>query len=263
VPSTGAIRNLLALSLLAPRRVSVDIYTRSRNTPSNLRAMPPPRPCLKAQLGSESDPLPFASRPKGLLSPHVHFPPTPALTSTHFADSPRTYDRAPITISPNLCALPERGGRMYSPTSESWNLAQGAGCYFQLKACETGTPDFSGAHIAATSPPLFIPDLSSEFDESSDESDGQVTTPDPSPMIPPIPTHFTDHTQLSPIPHARSQETINNALSFLPYPPELVKEKRRKRRNQSRSLLGVGASHRIKHIDAFAEPALDGCLGGF
>jgi len=144
---------------------------------------------------------------------------------------------------------------MYIPTSESWTLTQGDRCYFHPRAHEA--IELSGAHIAA---PPFVPDLSSE----SDDSDAQVVTPpDPSPMIPPISAHFTPntqhHTQHSQIPHAHLQEAIDNALSFLPHAAEPVEKKQRKRR----SLSSLGASHRIKGIEAFTEPALDGCLGGF
>jgi len=225
--------------------------------------MPPRRPCLKAELRSELDPLPFASCPKVFLSPHVHFPPSPTLTSTYVADSPWTYDRAPIAIPPNSCELPERGGRMYTQTSESWNLKQRKGSYFHPRAYEACELEPPGAYITAPSPPLLIPDLSSE----SDESDGAVVTPpDPTTMIPPISAHFAHHSQLSPILYACSQEKIDNALSFLPHPPEpgKDKEKERRRRSSSRPRLEARTYRpNIKSLDVFAEPALDGCLGGF
>jgi len=225
--------------------------------------MPLPRPCLKAELHTETDPLPFASCPKVLLSPHVHFPPSPTLTSTYMADSPWTYDRAPITISPNSCELPERGGRMYTQTSENWNLKQRKGSYFHPRAYEVCESEPPGAPIAAPSPPLLIPDLSSE----SDESDGAVvTTPDSSTMIPSISAHFAQHSQHSPIPHACSQDKIDNAFSFLPHPPEPMKDKKKgRRRSSSRSQPEAGTYRwNTKSMDAFAEPALDdGCLGGF
>jgi len=48
-------------------------------------------------------------------SPKVHFPPSTSLTSTYTAHSSSVYDRTPIKVSPNACALPERGcpGRTY------------------------------------------------------------------------------------------------------------------------------------------------------
>jgi hypothetical protein len=46
----------------------------------------------------------------------VHFPPSPALTSTFACHSSTVYDRSPIVVVPNTCALPERGcpGRTYA-----------------------------------------------------------------------------------------------------------------------------------------------------
>ncbi|KAF8903050.1 hypothetical protein CPB85DRAFT_1438499 [Mucidula mucida] len=41
----------------------------------------------------------------------VHFPSSPLLTRTFDAPS---YDRTPIVVAPNSCALPERGGRCYN-----------------------------------------------------------------------------------------------------------------------------------------------------
>jgi len=219
--------------------------------------MPHYRSCLKIQLGYESDPLPFASCPKLLISPHVHFPPTPSLTSTHIADSPRTYDRAPISISPNLCALPERGGRVYTPASEHRNHKQGEGCYFQSRAYEACTVEFPDTNISTP-----LPELSLE----SDESDSQPITPlDLNPMIPPI-AHLIYHTQnQTRLSRTHSQETIDNALSFLPFPLKQMDENGRKKTScSSMSRIGARVSLRnIKSSDAFEAPALDGCLGGF
>lgn len=59
-----------------------------------------------------NNPLPFAySRIPPFDSPHVHFPPTPILTRIEMTHSPFSYDRKPILVSPNACALPDRGER--------------------------------------------------------------------------------------------------------------------------------------------------------
>jgi hypothetical protein len=225
----------------------------------------PPRPCLKPLLGSESsspEHLPFALYPKVLSSPHVHFPPTPTLTSTHPAYSPLTYDRAPIAVTPNSCALPERGGRMYTSPSESWTLRQAKGSYFHPQAYEACEPEPYVAPTAPSTLPQLILDLSSE----SDESDGPIITlPDSSSFTSPISLHFTHShgTRHSPIPHAQSLEQLDNALYFLPHPPSPVKDmhKGRKRRSLSRPRLKEETSRRdVGGSDAFA---LDGCLGGF
>ncbi|KAF9238691.1 hypothetical protein BU15DRAFT_88311 [Melanogaster broomeanus] len=39
----------------------------------------------------------------------VRFPPSPTLTRTYTAYSSMAYDRSPIIVAPNVCALPERG----------------------------------------------------------------------------------------------------------------------------------------------------------
>lgn len=227
-----------------------------------------PRPCLKL-LSSESspEPLPFAFYPKVLASPHVHFPPTPILASTHAAYSPLTYDRAPIAVVPNLCALPERGGRMYtSSSSESWNLRQIKGSYFHPRAYEACEPEPSVVPIASSTPPQLIPDLSSS---ESEESDGSTTTTSDShvPKSPiPLPYGHPLNIQCSPIPRANSLEKLDNALYFLPHPPSPVRDlhKRRRRRSLSRVRAGVDACCQdARGSDAFDRPFLDGCLGGF
>ncbi|OCH86267.1 hypothetical protein OBBRIDRAFT_248509 [Obba rivulosa] len=88
---------------------------------------PCPRPILKRPSASPVVPSPAspllspADGPAALLAidpsilqtqPLVHFAPNPALARTHSAAQ---YDRSPIVVMPNRCALPERGcpGRTY------------------------------------------------------------------------------------------------------------------------------------------------------
>ncbi|KAF7976184.1 hypothetical protein HWV62_7348 [Athelia sp. TMB] len=226
--------------------------------------MPSKKPCLKANmLPSASDPLPFAYCSSNvLLSPHVHFPPTPTLVSTHTTHSSGIYDRAPITIAPNSCALPERGGRMYTPAADHGQSVTSPvkGSYFHPKAYEACQPEPPAA--IAYLPPL-IPDLSSS---ESDESDAAMATPPAlgSAMVPPLSLRFSKqhHSHPSPIPRANSQEKLDNALSFLPHPPSPVREQeQRKRRSPSRPRLPRRGT---KSAEDFGQSALDdGCLGGF
>lgn len=80
-----------------------------------------PRPILKTTPEQLSDPdqtsLPFASCSQSQLlqhhALHVHFPPTPHLARMEITHSPNTYDRAPIVVVPNDCAMPDRGCRSY------------------------------------------------------------------------------------------------------------------------------------------------------
>jgi len=75
----------------------------------------PPRPILKMPPSPTlmaTSPLPFSSsRIPVFDSPHVHFPPTPTMTQTEITHSSFTYDRKPIVVLPNSCALPGRGER--------------------------------------------------------------------------------------------------------------------------------------------------------
>ena len=103
-----------------------------------------PRPILKglsfvsSSDTSSSNPLPFSSCPTIFDTPHVHFPPTPTLTSTENTHSSFMYDRAPIVVTPNVCALPERGGRMFFGNSNGngnqGGLGAGGGGYFHPHA---------------------------------------------------------------------------------------------------------------------------------
>jgi len=213
-------------------------------------------PILKSQRSS-SDPFPFSSHP-ALESPHVHFPPTPILTSTYSADSPNTYDRAPIDVAPNLCALPERGDRVL--TSRRYGKVQRD--YFHpraFEACERETVD--RAIDPLRTPPL-IPDLSSASE--SDESDGFTSFASELVYPPSVPLLFTHDTpQLLPIPRTHSQEELHTALSFLPYPPS-SKDGSRHGRSPNRPRARELGQRCPKSVSAFATLSLDdGCLGGF
>lgn len=266
-----------------------------------------PRPILKRDPPSiiPSNPLPFATCPT-LFSPKVHFPPTPTMTSTHPAFSPLTYDRAPIVVSPNVCALPERGERdVYAPAdgepsgssaerprgrSRTKKAVSIKGSYFNpraYEACEVEPPaghiggddaDYDVESIPLPSaaiplPPPLVQDISSS---ESDESD--VTTPPDIHLQPPPlsssrkPQHPNAHyhpPSIRPLNTTfASKADMNSALSFLPHPPTsparekvpILKEDRRKRD----STLARPCRPSLKRTtSAFAEPPLEGCLGGF
>ncbi|KAG6861808.1 hypothetical protein C0995_011689 [Termitomyces sp. Mi166 len=176
--------------------------------------MQSPRPILKR-------PAPLGCTPS---SSHlaVHFPPSPSLTTHTFtAYSSAAYDRSPIEVSPNSCALPERGcpGRTYTldePSSPSGRYRRSRGLHpraIQQRQLE------DAQRTIASLPPL-IPDLSSE----SDESDGFSS--------PPTQSRFpSDHVLGLVIPQDRYLSFSYNtepfavspisptALSFLPHPP--------------------------------------------
>ncbi|KAH7911627.1 hypothetical protein BJ138DRAFT_980587, partial [Hygrophoropsis aurantiaca] len=140
----------------------------------------PQRPLLQ----SEPAPFPFAACSNVLLSPHVHFPPTPTLTSTYTTHSPTSYDRTPAIVPPNQCALPKRNDRVLTGTSTPHDCmtpqhpyarahGEAKGSYFHPRAFEACAPELPVNTSAQLHPPPLIPDASSE----SDDSDGPVITP--------------------------------------------------------------------------------------
>ena len=231
-----------------------------------------PRSILKHSSSSYTNPsaappmstaLPYHPPP-----PQVHFPPTPALTQTHYTHSGKSYDRAPIVVMPNECALPERGCRIYSSGRGSHSgegRPVGGGKHPHPRVAEASSdgripsyygpvpgPHQASSSMASRGPPPLVPDLSSE----SEESDGVVS--------PPPEYHSSSHGQQSHHGYgvhivSASQEQLNKALSFLPHPapdPKPQREKERRRRSEPR----------FKSEDAsrsFASSSLDGCLGGF
>lgn len=93
-----------------------------------------PRPILK-HLSSASDSSVDSSSASSSLSRasrshvQVHFPSHPhSLSSTHDAYSASAYDRSPILVAPNVCALPARGcpGQTYGAAVDAGSDADSA-----------------------------------------------------------------------------------------------------------------------------------------
>ncbi|KAF4611417.1 hypothetical protein D9613_003839 [Agrocybe pediades] len=126
-----------------------------------------PRPILKRSVSTADK----QQRHHHTSSSHgVHFPPSPALTRTFTVHSSSTYDRSPIVVSPNTCALPERGcpGRTYELDEQVQPRQRGIRCardYHPRALSFASRP--AASSVPTTVPPL-VPDLSSE----SEESDG-------------------------------------------------------------------------------------------
>ncbi|KAL7285043.1 hypothetical protein ACG7TL_000134 [Trametes sanguinea] len=233
---------------------------------------PRPHPILKRDASPFRTPtLPF-SNCGPLFSPHVHFPPTPRIAATYPADSPTTYDRAPIAVSPNICALPRRGERTIQPTpadfdgerrGRSRHRARGCGgsgenikgSYFHPRAYEACKPEPLNVPTAAfdlpSTPPL-VQDLS-----PSDESDETVTTPpDPklSASIPrSIPPHFEG------FPSLRRPETVDKADFGSPLPVNRSAPRRKVRRPN----LKRAETQLPRQTPSFSPDLDEGCLGGF
>ncbi|KAJ7756210.1 hypothetical protein B0H16DRAFT_1885983 [Mycena metata] len=152
-------------------------------------------------------PNPILKRARSDAAPHtVHF--SPALTRTFTAHPRSEYDRSPIVVSPNACALPARGcpGRTYYDSaprrSKHTQQQQPPRGHLHPRALQNyhdddeddedddeveRTPTRTSPYIAlpvpppipqppapssfapyTTQPPPLVPDLSSESDESSD-----------------------------------------------------------------------------------------------
>ncbi|EGN94912.1 hypothetical protein SERLA73DRAFT_77645 [Serpula lacrymans var. lacrymans S7.3] len=130
----------------------------------------------------------------------VHFPPSPTLTRTFSAHSSTAYDRSPIVVTPNSCALPERGcpGRTYTLEEERSSSpilmkkkVSNNGIHLHPRAVppqqdpyvrpshlhyhqNNADDDFERSPRSSSSLPPLIPDLSSS---ESDESDGFISPP--------------------------------------------------------------------------------------
>jgi hypothetical protein len=153
-----------------------------------------PRPILK--LPSQFHPDPTDDKSLSLPSKQyrntVHFPPSPILSRTFSAHSSSAYDRSPIVVLPNICALPARGcpGRTYIPGCTAPSSSHiSSNLHAQEVALKAGgkhmhprralglalVPESTSEQATSTStiPPPLVPDLSSE----SDESDGFASPP--------------------------------------------------------------------------------------
>ncbi|KAG6841795.1 hypothetical protein C0991_006679 [Blastosporella zonata] len=154
-------------------------------------------------------PRPILKRGTPSTSHHlaVHFPPSPSLTTHTFtAYSSAAYDRSPIQVSPNSCALPERGcpGRTYTLDEQPSPIREHHRYYSSRGLHPRAMAKRDAERSLAQCPPL-IPDLSSE----SDESDGFTSPPTASySLSTPNDIYYNPYAPLSP-----------TALAFLPHPP--------------------------------------------
>lgn len=162
-----------------------------------------------------SSALPYAQ-------PFVHFPPSPVLTSTYVVDPPRLYDRTPIVVSQNECALPSRGcpGRTYTQTSKQG----GNHAHPNSKYPTSAYSGMDGFFLSPSHPPGLIPD-----EGSSEDSDGLVSPP-PEPYHYPRTTSPYCHSSCTPEYHsslchaafaaaAVGNEQQQHPSMFLPHPP--------------------------------------------
>lgn len=261
-PTTLAHHVSLYPVKLAVPAASACLFSLKRGLrPLLLPRFPQMRSILKHPESNHSEPPHFATSPAvssalpyPYPTPQVHFPPSDALTQTYLTHSTTAYDRAPIVVVPNECAMPARGcpGRTYDGCHPSSSMdARYRNANGQL--CRS--PDRAGSSskriplLSTSRPPALVPDVSSS---ESDESDGLIS--------PPPERHLTHATHAS---HDRTRASIRSsggdlekALSFLPHAPS-PKDREKTRRS-------IPNKYRTDSSSTFgASSPLDDCLGGF
>ncbi|KAJ4481014.1 hypothetical protein J3R30DRAFT_3287480 [Lentinula aciculospora] len=170
-----------------------------------------PRPILKRSPSAchENDSeLPFY----GMQA--VHFPPSPSLSRFYNAHPSSIYDRSPIVVSANACALPERGcpGRTYTLDERNLSTSQSLvkfvppprGGHLHPRALNQRQAQSLQNENFPRCPPL-IPDLSSE----SEESDGFISPPPETSFTSLGPNPYSHHADKYP-----SQLSVDNAVYF-------------------------------------------------
>lgn len=191
-----------------------------------------------------------------MRSARVHFPPSPRLSTFQFTHSPQFYDRSPLVVQPNVCALPGRGERVY--LAEDYDSSTQDDIICDSIPLRNG---YLPPHHPCEAPSYPHPfGYSSSSNTESDESDSSLSTPpdltNPSATLL-IMTHPSD--LLGPSLSRRRSDS--DVLGFLPHPPASARPKRSKRSkripNDKHSL------HCTFSEDSFSNSALEGCLGGF
>lgn len=201
----------------------------------------------------QCQPFPFASCASVEVAQHVHFPPTPTLTSTFITHSSSVYDRTPAEVLPNTCALPGRHEREVVDTPNprrtrrpwDWDARDIQGSYFQPCGSASEPSESDDSDVVRTPPELSLPGL-------------------------PITVRFgLRETSDGVLSYSPSQEEIESALLFLPHTPLNMKKGSRRSHSHGRSPPKAprqeSADGRIKPRSDFTVPTLDfeGCLGGF
>jgi len=195
------------------------------------------------------EPFPFATCATVVeVAPHVHFPPTPTLTSTFITHSSSVYDRTPAEVQPNICALPGRHEREIVDIPHSRHTRR-----------MWDREDVSS---------YFYPRGSAIEPSESDDSDAVRTPPEPLLPGPPIAVRFGCRNMSDAMSPYGSQET---SLLLLPHTNMPLKMKKGSSRSHSQGQTHCkvprqeSADGRIQRRSDFSVPTLDfeGCLGGF
>ncbi|KZT22163.1 hypothetical protein NEOLEDRAFT_1072040 [Neolentinus lepideus HHB14362 ss-1] len=214
-----------------------------------------------------TQPRPILKRSPAPASRHVHFPPSPVLTRTFAAHSPAAYDRSPIVVAPNACALPARGcpGKTYLPTKSVYPRPVPVSSLERHPHRTQPPGDTNNAaphpHRHSRPRPLAMPPLIPDLSSESDESDASIA---------PL---------LSEFDWGTSRSLTSTALAFLPHPPtpteSPIRDRRKTRGGEGRkSRVDEGRKSKVdegryKAIRACRlkscelEEKDEGCLAGF
>lgn len=123
-----------------------------------------PRSILKCQTAVVGGSSTAAHHPH----PSVRFPSSPKLSTVHFTHCPSSYDRTPIVVSQNSCAMPERGCRTYAvEQQQGQQYAWGRSVHPSLFG------SFRPSDELFMDPGLLPPGLSS--DDGSSEESGELS----------------------------------------------------------------------------------------
>jgi hypothetical protein len=213
------------------------------------------------QASSSNADLPFSSCTSSIYSTSVKFPPTPKLTSNRLTYPAEAYDRTPIVVTRNECALPRRHSRsLDEATSTSTTTSNHPRRSRSPRSHVTAStiPDgyFSATAQHAMDGPTPALSWSGSSSSESDDSDGVFTPPmcTPSEATPRAARFNALGLGLN---GASSPAKEHNALAFLPHPPSPDREKKR------RSATPAARTRRPLPTASFSMPVDDGCLGGF
>jgi hypothetical protein len=214
-----------------------------------------------------SPPRPIIKRSPRKAHHAVHFPPSPVLTRACLAHSPNSYDRTPIQVEENQCALPERGcpGRTYditdtdesvnaieqlnaasitgsgrtihprvlqSQATSTWPVSASSSGHTEYPYASFAIPATTGLHV-----PSLVPDISSSSE--TDESDGLSSPPLEYASFAHTPSSKIGGLARTSLPSEDIQRNLASALSFLPHAPQGSKPRRRR---DSKSKLSVASA---------------------
>jgi len=264
--------------------------------------MPLPRPILKPPPSpslTSTSPLPFPSTRIPMLdSPCVHFPPTPTLAQIEITHSSFIYDRKPILVLPNACALPGRGERALDSLVDSEYDFEGRSLggkkkrmkagYFHPKAFDAVSCEDETDQLELSSSLLFVQDGSS-LSHSSYRRRGEINIDrgsyprfrSASPALALDSSESCSESSDGSVMESLTSDTVPCQFQSLPsmdfslqkWKLEDAPSKKSNSRmrtcttsNLERTRIAIGRASNVacgSFTSGFYDPGLEGCLGGF